>query len=214
MCLEFFCWFWNFKPYNIAVRGAFLGHIFIRSPYCLNEDDCRNFFLNVTLVKTVRSETLLFCSCCPRKSFKYQVTFNFGVKICQGRSVHVNRVSRVCPANTFKNKKNMVFCLNFVVQWYSIHWNTAEPIRQNASLASFSQPDVVSQLVESYARRERANTVHMNGLPLRFGYYRGKRVHRDYLLLHGSCFQMWLRSIQRILSAEYRYRFQNTDFGH
>jgi hypothetical protein len=25
--------------------------------------------------------------------------------------------------------KNKVFCLNFVVQWYSIHWNTAERIR-------------------------------------------------------------------------------------
>jgi hypothetical protein len=45
----------------------------------------------------------------------------------QGRSVHVNRVS---PANTLKKTKNKkVFCLTFVVQWYSIHWNTAQPIR-------------------------------------------------------------------------------------
>jgi hypothetical protein len=35
--------------------------------------------------------------------------------------------------------------LTFVVQWYSIHWNTS---RTN----EISQPRVVSQLVEAYAR--------------------------------------------------------------
>jgi hypothetical protein len=40
----------------------------------------------------------------------------------QGRSINLNRVS---PANTLKNEKT-VFCLTFVVQWYSIQWNTAD----------------------------------------------------------------------------------------
>jgi hypothetical protein len=71
--------------------------------------------------------------------------------VTQGRSVHVNRDSRVRPANTLKNKKSFLLLL-----WFSIHWNTAEPIRYNASIASFSQPGVVSQLVEAYARRERS----------------------------------------------------------
>jgi hypothetical protein len=46
-----------------------------------------------------------------------------------GRSFHVNCVSRVNPANTLKKQKNKVFCIAFVVQWYSIHWHTVEPIR-------------------------------------------------------------------------------------
>jgi hypothetical protein len=75
----------------------------------------------------------------------------------QGSGVQVNRVS---PSNTLKNE-NKVFYLTFVVQWYSIHRNTEEPIRQNASLASFTQTGIISQLVEAYARGERnkANNV-------------------------------------------------------
>jgi hypothetical protein len=30
---------------------------------------------------------------------------------------------------TLSKMKNKVFCLTFVVQWYSIHWNTTESIR-------------------------------------------------------------------------------------
>jgi hypothetical protein len=30
---------------------------------------------------------------------------------------------------TLKNEKQKVFYLTLVVQWYSIDWNTAEPIR-------------------------------------------------------------------------------------
>jgi hypothetical protein len=56
---------------------------------------------------------------------------------------------------TLWKTKNKVFCHTFVVQWHSIHWNTAEPIRYNASLASSRQSGVVSQLDEDYARGER-----------------------------------------------------------
>jgi hypothetical protein len=62
----------------------------------------------------------------------------------QGQSIQVNHVSHVSLANTFKNEKLKVFCLSFMVQWHSIHWTTAEPTRQNAMLASSSQPGVVS----------------------------------------------------------------------
>jgi hypothetical protein len=81
-----------------------------------------------------------------------------------GRSVHVNRVSCVSPVNTLINKK-IIFRLTFVVQLCSIHWNTAESIRSNASLARSSWPDVVSQIVVAYARRERnnANNVWLTG---------------------------------------------------
>jgi hypothetical protein len=33
----------------------------------------------------------------------------------QGRSVHVDRASRVSPVNTLKNETLKVFCLSFVV---------------------------------------------------------------------------------------------------
>jgi hypothetical protein len=40
----------------------------------------------------------------------------------QGRIDHVSRLS---PANPLKKEKQKVFCLSFVVQCYSIHWNDA-----------------------------------------------------------------------------------------
>jgi hypothetical protein len=56
----------------------------------------------------------------------------------QGRRVHAIRVSSVSPVNYLKNEKQKVFCLTFVVQWYSVHWDTAEPIRKKC-LVSQSQ---------------------------------------------------------------------------
>jgi hypothetical protein len=56
---------------------------------------------------------------------------------------------------TFGKTKNKVFHVTFLVQWYSIHWNTEEPVTQISSLASSSQPGVVSQLAEAYTRRDR-----------------------------------------------------------
>jgi hypothetical protein len=49
--------------------------------------------------------------------------------LVSGRSVHVSRVG---PANTLRH----IFksCLTFVVLWYSIQWNTAEPIIKRVSL--------------------------------------------------------------------------------
>jgi hypothetical protein len=48
-------------------------------------------------------------------------------EVDQGRSFYVNRVRRISPANTLKKRK--IQSLTFVIQWYSMHWNTAKPIR-------------------------------------------------------------------------------------
>jgi hypothetical protein len=58
-----------------------------------------------------------------------------------GRSFHVNIVS---STNALKRADFKELCLTFM-----IHWNAAESITQNASLASFSQQ------VETHVSRER-----------------------------------------------------------
>jgi hypothetical protein len=56
---------------------------------------------------------------------------------------------------TLRKTKKKTSWLAFVAQWYFRHWDAVEPIIQNASLASTSQPDVVSQVVVAYARGDR-----------------------------------------------------------
>jgi hypothetical protein len=48
-----------------------------------------------------------------------------------------------------KTKDKNVFCVAFVVQLYSIHFNMAEPTGENALLASLSRTGVASQLLEA-----------------------------------------------------------------
>lgn len=45
---------------------------------------------------------------------------------------------------TLWKAKNCILCLTSAVQWYSAHWNTAKPSKENASLASPSQSDIVT----------------------------------------------------------------------
>jgi hypothetical protein len=84
---------------------------------------CVMFYTFYTPWETILQELEGVLSCwktCFTNSF-FAIVYESLIMIFQMWSVHVNHVS---PDNSLKNKKLRVFRLTFVVQWYSIHWNT------------------------------------------------------------------------------------------
>jgi hypothetical protein len=61
----------------------------------------------------------------PSVSIREKNCFSFEQCISRGGAFMLFVLAQL----TFRRRKNKRSCLTFLFQWYSIHWNTAEPIR-------------------------------------------------------------------------------------